>query len=66
MGRLYEIFREGNIIIVKFNKLTNFNEDGIDGKDEFSMFVAIKAEPEEFNINNYWIEKEYSLDSDRN
>src|SRR3989338_2317516 len=30
------------------------------------MFVAIKAEPEEFNINNYWIEKEYSLDSDRN
>ena len=65
-GRNYEILEENGCIIVKFTKKTDKREDESDGKPEFSMYLAIKADNPGFETINEWIERHYSDDEKRN
>src|SRR3989338_1391348 len=56
-GRNYEIFKEGNCIIVKFTKKTDSREDSTSGKNEFVLFLAIKSDSGRHEAANEWFER---------
>ena len=65
-GRNYEISEGENCIIVKFTKKTNYKEDPSDGKEEFSLYLAIKSDNNFLERNNQWVERHYIDDEKRN
>ncbi len=64
-GRFYEIFKEENCIIVRFTKKTNPKEDSSDGKEEFSLYLAIRSDANSYEKNGKWVERYYHDDEKR-
>lgn len=64
-GRFYEISVEENCIIVKFTKKTDSMEDSSSGKEEFSLYLAIKSDSDFLEKNDKWVERRYIDDEKR-
>lgn len=65
-GRFYDIFEEGGCIIAKFTKKTDLKEDSTGGKEESSMYLAIRSSNNFYEKNGRWVERYYIDDEKRN
>ncbi len=66
-GRNYIISNEKNgIILIKFFKTTDAKEDKDDGRKEYELYIAIKADINSYNKIDRWIERKYLTDIERN
>ncbi len=66
LGRFYEISDEAGTILVKFTKKTDVKEDSTHGEEEYSVFLAIKADSQEYKKTEKWEARKYALDQKRN
>lgn len=58
-GRYYSISEKDGCIVVEFTKKTDKREDKSDGMDEFSLYLAIKSNNNDYVKNDEWIERHY-------
>jgi hypothetical protein len=65
-GRVYDVWVEKDTIIVKFTKRTNQGEDGNEGQEEYTLFLAIKPDKLNYEITDGWSKRVYSDDKERN
>lgn len=73
-GRHYDIFWEEGCLVVKFAKRTDAKEDSTSGREQYSLYLAIKfgnAGEEVENGKSYaavneWLQRKYSFDEKRN
>ncbi|MBI2144341.1 hypothetical protein HYU17_04300 [Candidatus Woesearchaeota archaeon] len=65
-GRHYHSYEQNGVFVVEFAKKTDGKEDSNSGKDEFSVFVAVKHDGFIVNNNSEWVKRDYSLDRRRN
>jgi hypothetical protein len=65
-GRVYDIWVEGDKILVKFIKKTNQGEDGSEGDEEYSLFLAIKPDKLNYEMLDGWHKRTYLDDKNRN
>ena len=65
-GRNYQINAESGIILVHFTKLTDNREDSTGGKDEYSIYLALKSDFENYEFVDEWVERDYDIDKQRN
>lgn len=65
-GRHYEVSEKEGIIVVEFTKKTDVREDYSSGKDEFSVFVAVRHDGFAISNKGEWVKRSYGLDARRN
>ena len=66
-GRIYEIWQEGDRIIIYFTKKTDSREDDSNGLEEYSIFIVIAlSKGSDIQILDTWQQREYSFDKNRN
>lgn len=65
-GRNYEISNHGDIILIKFSKVTDMKEDDSHGNIEYELFLAIKGEDINYDNISQWLARYYSFDQKRN
>ncbi len=65
-GRVYDVFEEKGCIVVGFKKNTNQAEDFSDGFEEYSAYLAIKADDLDYDWNDDWEKNVYDQDQKRN
>ncbi len=65
-GRYYKIDEHEGYLLVKFEKRTNKIEDSKDNELEYTLYLTIKFDTNNYKKNNLWFEKHYSLDELRN
>ncbi|MBW2977184.1 hypothetical protein KY347_07115 [Candidatus Woesearchaeota archaeon] len=64
-GRHYDIFEEKNCIVVKFTKRAEENEGGIEGVEQYALYLAVRTESLDYKKISRWIERHYSSDENR-
>jgi glycogen debranching enzyme len=66
MGRIYDIEIRRDYALVKFTKQRDLNEDGINGKKEYTLYLAIKTDRYNYEKIGEFFFKHYKKDEDRN
>ncbi|MFA6096661.1 MAG: amylo-alpha-1,6-glucosidase [Candidatus Paceibacterota bacterium] len=66
MGRFYEIEIKNDCALIKFTKRRDQNEDGLADKKEYSLYLAIKTDKEEYKSIGQFFSKYYQKDHKRN
>lgn len=65
-GKNYDISHERDCIVIKFTKKTDEKEDPTQCIEEYSLYLVIKTENNNFNKVEKWINHSYDLDKKRN
>ncbi len=65
-GRHYSVSEVDGSVVVSFTKETDYREGSSNGKEEFSVFVAVAHDGFVTNKSGEWVRRDYSLDKKRN
>ena len=73
-GRHYDIFLEESCLVVKFTKRTDLKEDSTSGREQYTIYLAIKFDGngrndgnvESYTKINEWLQRKYYFDEKRN
>ena len=65
-GRFYEIKIEKNYVLIKFTKRRDWSEDGLGDKKEFTLYLAIKTDYNNYQKIGEFFQKNYQKDKARN
>ena len=65
-GRIYSIEKHNDVVVIKFTKMTDVNEDESDKVQEYTLYLAIYGEGLESEVMDKWIKKELEFDKHRN
>jgi glycogen debranching enzyme len=66
MGRFYEIEIKKDYALIKFTKKRDWSEDGFGDKKEFTLYLAIKTDQNEYKKIGEFFSKYYQKDYERN
>ncbi len=66
MGRLYKIEIKKDYALIKFTKKRDWSEDGSGDKKEFTLYLAIKTDQNEYKKIGEFFSKYYQKDYERN
>lgn len=66
MGRFYEIEMKNDCALIKFTKRRDQKEDGLADKKEYSLYLAVKTDKEEYTNIGQFFSKYYQKDHKRN
>lgn len=66
MGRFYSVETKKDYALVKFTKRRDWYEDGIGDKKEFSLYLAIKTDRDDYQKIGEFFSKYYQKDNSRN
>jgi len=66
MGRFYDIEIKNDCALIKFTKRRDIREDGLGDKKEYSLYLAIKTDKEEYKNIGQFFSKYYPKDHRRN
>lgn len=66
MGRFYDLELKNDCAVIKFIKRRDFKEDGLSDKKEYSLYLAIKTDSEEYKNIGQFFSKYYAKDHKRN
>lgn len=66
MGRFYEITLSKGCALIKYTKRRNWQEDGLGDKKEYTIYLAIKTDIENYTKLEEFFSKYYAKDSRRN
>jgi len=66
MGRFYDVKIKKDCVLVKFTKRRDWQEDGLGDKKEFSLYLAIKTDRNEYQKIGEFFSKYYKKDDLRN
>ena len=66
MGRIYDVEIERYYALIKFTKRQDLNEDGLDGKKEFNLCLAIKTDRYDYKEIGKFFSKHCQKDKERN
>lgn len=65
-GRYYSFSEQDGIILIKFTKKTDFREDASTDKEEYSHYVALKADTNDYFKIDSWTKRDLTTDQKRN
>ena len=66
MGRIYDVEAERDCALIKFTKRQDLEEDELDGKEEFTLYLAIKTDQYDYKEIGKFFSKHYQKDKERN
>lgn len=66
MGRFYDMEIKNDCALIKFTKRRDLSEDGLGDKKEYSLYLAIKTDKEEYRNIGQFFSKYYPKDHKRN
>jgi len=66
MGRFYDVKIKKDCVLVKFTKRRDWQEDGLGDKKEFTLYLAIKTDRDDYQKIGEFFSKYYKRDDSRN